>query len=120
MSERERIQQLEAEVADLKAELRALLDKHADDWAAIEHDREEMIEAHHVARLRELGFIAEQCFGGRLAYPVEDAVAWIARDRRVSRVYHQGRVCYVVQPEDAPPTAEENEGDIDPGRFPFA
>jgi hypothetical protein len=119
MTDKERIAQLEAEVGDLKAEIRSLMDRHNDDWAIVEQDREEMVEAHHVARLREIGFIAERFFGGKLAYCVEDVRHWEEQSHHVSRVLHRDHVCYIARPDTVAPTAEEAEGDTNPERFPF-
>lgn len=119
MTDKERIAQLEAEVSDLKAEIRSLMDRHSDDWAIVEQDRDEMVEAHHVARLREIGFIAERFFGGKLTYCVEDVREWEAQSHHVSRVLHRDHVCYIARPATAAPTLEEAEGDPDPTRFPF-
>jgi hypothetical protein len=119
MTDKERIAQLEAEVSDLKAEIRSLIDQHDNEWAIVQYDRKTMIEVHHLVRLREIGFIAERFFGGKLAYAVEDVRQWEAQEHHVSRVVYQDNVCYIARPEDAPPTTEEKNGESDSPRFPF-
>lgn len=120
MTDKERIAHLEAEVADLKAELRAKLDTDHELVAELEQTIKDTAEAHHLARLREIGFISDQFFGAKLVYDCDDVRRWEARSRHVSRVLHRDRVCYVVRPEGSPPSVEETEGETDSSRFPFS
>jgi len=119
MNDKQRIAHLEAEVADLKAELRAKLDLDAELEDAMEETIKDRDRIHEWIREDEMGFIVAKFFGGRLTYSEAEARAWLATERDFVRVSHKGNVCYVVRKPQTVPSGEEIEGDTDPERFPF-
>lgn len=119
MTDKERIAHLEAEVADLKAELRAKLDMDSEVEAAMHETIQDQTRIHEWIREDEMGFIVAKFFNGRLAYSEAEARAWLSTDRHFVRVRHKGNVCYVVRKPETVPTHEETEGDTNPDRFPF-
>lgn len=95
MTDKERITQLEARVAELEHALQV-----ERSWEPkIEKHYADMAEWNNQCHLQEMGFIAEKFFGGKLSYQRHEAVSWLVASKRVQRLNLGALIEYRISDE---------------------